>query len=120
MISVSIQVTALDAVGLRSKPAARTLVGRGASACAAPARVALSLKAHARLKDVVALLGRFPVAESRSGATKLALPLAGAIGSKIKLTVEAVTTAGKKLRASYVFRLCSRRRVPRRLTLTLR
>jgi hypothetical protein len=113
-------VTALDALGLRSRPASRTLAGGGVSACAAPARVTLSLRAHGRLRDVVALLGRVPVAESSSGATRLAIPLAGAIGGRIVLTVKATTTTGKSLHASYVFRLCSGRKIATRLKLTLR
>lgn len=118
--AVSVQVTAIDLLGQRSQPAVKTLMGGGTSACFAPATVTVRLSTKSKLRNAVALLGGVPVAVNRHGGTTLVIPLGGTPGRKAVLTIRATTKSGKQLRASYVFSLCSGRRIAAQLNLTLR
>uniref|UniRef100_UPI0035643DE0 hypothetical protein n=1 Tax=Paraconexibacter sp. TaxID=2949640 RepID=UPI0035643DE0 len=118
--TVAVQVTALDASGQRSASATRTSQGRAASACLAPAKVTVVLKARSSLSSAVALLNGRPAAANRTGAKRLSVPLAGITGRKATLVVKARTRSGRAIAGRHVYALCAGRTVPARLVLPLR
>jgi hypothetical protein len=117
--TVTAQVIAVGTEGQRSAPAVGSLAGHTESGCRAPRDVTIILHARGELSSVYATLNGKPVAESRTGARTLVVPLAGVITKRAALVVQGRTRRGRTVRARHVFVMCSGL-IGKRLKLSLR